>query len=76
MGLTLKIDDDGTQAGQPAVRDAMGLSTPELASRQAAASYLQASTLARDPATRASLRRHAAALLSPALDGAGHCLAC
>jgi hypothetical protein len=47
----------------------------EVRNRQVAASYLQASVLTDDPATRACLRRSAAALLMRRL-GASECVAC
>ncbi len=68
-----EIDGASGLALRPASSDA---SAPEVRNRQAAASYLQASTLTDDPVARASLRRLALALLERRVGVARQCLAC
>ncbi len=66
---------------EDAVRLALGPASPdgsslEVRNRQAAASYLQASTETDDPVARASLRRRALALLDQRVARTRECLAC
>ena len=65
MGSMLKGDEIDRASGLALGQASREATAPDARNRQAAASYLQASTVTDDPMTRQSLRRQAAALLDP-----------
>ena len=64
MAWMQKLDEAQREGGLPTGEEIQGGQEPELWSRRAAASFLQASELTDDAVTRQSLRRRAAALLA------------
>jgi DNA-binding transcriptional regulator YbjK len=66
MGSMLTRDEIDCASGLAMGQASREATAPDVRNRQAAAAYLQASTVTDDPMTRQSLRRRAAALLNPA----------